>query len=75
MPRLKVIGKACDMRPVWAPRDAVNSAGIQHSRGIVSCEAGAVFLDRHPIRSCVTSVVGLAGKRGCKLLFTTPNLA
>src|SRR5437867_11923574 len=52
-----------DMPILWVLRDVVGLTGTKFGCGIAACGACTVHLDGQPIRSCVTSVSAVAGKK------------
>jgi len=52
-----------DMPLLWVLRDVVGLTGTKFGCGISMCGACTVHIDGEPIRSCVTPVVAVAGKR------------
>ncbi len=48
---------------LWTLRDHVGLTGTKFGCGMALCGACTVHLDGEPIRSCVTPVVALAGKK------------
>jgi isoquinoline 1-oxidoreductase alpha subunit len=52
-----------DMPLLWVLRDVIGMTGTKFGCGIAACGACTVHLDGQPIRSCVTPVSGLAGKK------------
>jgi isoquinoline 1-oxidoreductase alpha subunit len=52
-----------DMPLLWALRDVVGLTGTKFGCGIAACGACTVHLDGQAIRSCVTPVSAVAGKR------------
>ena len=69
MIRLNVNGKAValDVAPdtplLWALRDTLQLTGTKYGCGQALCGACTVHLDGAPIRSCVTPVSAVAGKK------------
>ena len=51
-----------DMPLLWVLRDVVGLTGTKFGCGIALCGACIVHLDGRPIRSCITTVAGTAGK-------------
>ena len=54
---------AADMPLLWVLRDVIGLTGTKFGCGIAACGACTVQLDGQPIRSCVTPVSAVAGKR------------
>ncbi|MFL5402656.1 MAG: (2Fe-2S)-binding protein [Gemmatimonadales bacterium] len=52
-----------DMPVLWVLRDVVGLTGTKFGCGIAACGACTVHLDGQPIRSCVTPVSAVTGKR------------
>ena len=52
-----------DMPILWVLRDVVGLTGTKFGCGIAACGACTVQLDGQPIRSCVTPVAAVAGKK------------
>jgi isoquinoline 1-oxidoreductase alpha subunit len=52
-----------DMPLLWALRDVAGLTGTKFGCGIALCGACTVHVDGQPIRSCVTPVSAVAGKR------------
>lgn len=52
-----------DMPLLWVLRDVVGLTGTKFGCGISMCGACTVHVDEQPIRSCVTPVAAVAGKR------------
>jgi isoquinoline 1-oxidoreductase subunit alpha len=52
-----------DMPVLWVLRDVVGLTGTKFGCGIAACGACTVQLDGQPIRSCVTPVSAVAGKK------------
>ena len=52
-----------DMPLLWAVRDVVGLTGTKFGCGIAACGACTVHVDGKPVRSCVTPVSAVAGKR------------
>jgi isoquinoline 1-oxidoreductase alpha subunit len=52
-----------DMPLVWALRDLLGLTGTKFGCGIAQCGACTVHIDGQPVRSCVTPVGTVAGKR------------
>jgi len=48
---------------LWALRDALGLTGAKYGCGIALCGACTVQVDGEPVRSCVTPVSAVAGKR------------
>ena len=48
---------------LWALRDTLGLTGTKYGCGIAACGACTVHVDGQPIRSCVTPVSSIAGKR------------
>jgi len=52
-----------DMPLLWALRDHLNLTGTKYGCGIALCGACTVHADGHAIRSCVTPVSSVEGKK------------
>jgi isoquinoline 1-oxidoreductase alpha subunit len=52
-----------DMPLLWVLRDVIRLTGTKFGCGIAACGACTVHLDGQPIRSCVTPVSAIRGKR------------
>jgi len=52
-----------DMPLLWALRDVIGLTGTKFGCGAALCGACTVHLDGQPIRSCVTPVAAVAGKK------------
>jgi isoquinoline 1-oxidoreductase alpha subunit len=52
-----------DMPLLWALRDLVGLTGTKFGCGIALCGACTVHLDGRPIRSCITPVANVVGKK------------
>src|ERR1700716_1374323 len=69
MTKLNVNGRVHDvdvepeMPLLWALRDVLNLAGTKYGCGIAQCGACTVHVDGQPMRSCVTPVSAVGGKK------------
>jgi isoquinoline 1-oxidoreductase alpha subunit len=69
MPKLTVNGKthevdvAADTPLLWVLRDHLNLTGTKYGCGMALCGACTVHVDGAAIRSCITPVSAVAGKR------------
>ena len=67
--RLTVDGQSFDidadpeMPLLWALRDLIGKTGPKFGCGIAACGACTVRVDGQPVRSCVTPISSVAGKR------------
>ena len=52
-----------DMPLLWALRDVVGLTGTKFGCGIALCGACTVHLDGRPIRSCITPIANVVGKK------------
>ena len=52
-----------DMPLLWVLRDVVGLTGTKFGCGVALCGACVVHLDGRPIRSCITPVSSVAGKK------------
>ena len=52
-----------DMPLLWALRDLVGLTGTKYGCGIAQCGVCTALVDGAPLRSCVTSVAAVAGKK------------
>jgi isoquinoline 1-oxidoreductase alpha subunit len=52
-----------DMPLLWALRDLLGLTGTKFGCGIAQCGACTVHLDGQPVRSCITPVGAVTGKR------------
>jgi isoquinoline 1-oxidoreductase subunit alpha len=58
-----VIDVTGDMPLLWAIRDVVGLTGTKFGCGMALCGACTVHVDGQPVRSCVTSVDSVVGKK------------
>ena len=69
MPTLTINGKEQqldvpdDMPLLWALRDVLGLTGTKFGCGVALCGACTVHLDGRPIRSCITPVASVVGKK------------
>jgi isoquinoline 1-oxidoreductase subunit alpha len=69
MPTLLINGQeqefdvADDMPLLWVLRDVAGLTGTKFGCGVALCGACTVHLDGHPIRSCITPVANVVGKK------------
>lgn len=52
-----------DMPLLWVLRENLNLTGTKFGCGVAACGACTVRVDGQPVRSCVTPVAGMVGKR------------
>ncbi len=52
-----------DMPLLWVLRDELNMTGTKYGCGIAQCGACTVHLDGMPMRSCVTPVAAVVGRK------------
>jgi isoquinoline 1-oxidoreductase subunit alpha len=52
-----------DMPLLWVLRDVIGLTGTKFGCGISMCGACTVHVDGQPVRSCVTPVAAVTGKR------------
>jgi isoquinoline 1-oxidoreductase alpha subunit len=52
-----------DMPLLWAVRDVVGLTGTKFGCGMALCGACTVHVDGQPVRSCITPVASVVGKR------------
>jgi isoquinoline 1-oxidoreductase alpha subunit len=52
-----------DMPLLWALRDVLGLTGTKFGCGVALCGACTVHLDGRPIRSCITRVASVVGKK------------
>jgi isoquinoline 1-oxidoreductase alpha subunit len=48
---------------LWLLRDVLNMTGTKYGCGVAACGACTVRIDGQPVRSCVTPVSGLQGRK------------
>jgi len=69
MPKLVINGQAQDldvpddMPLLWVLRDVIGLTGTKFGCGVALCGACTVHLDGRPIRSCITPVSNVVGKK------------
>ena len=69
MPTLFINGKERelevpdDMPLLWALRDVLGLTGTKFGCGVALCGACTVHLDGRPVRSCITPVASVVGKK------------
>jgi len=61
--RTRDLDASPDMPLLWALRDLIGLTGTKYGCGIALCGACTVHVDDAPVRSCVTPLAALAGKR------------
>ena len=52
-----------DMPLLWVLRDLLHLTGVKYGCGMAQCGACTVHLDGHAVRSCVTPVSAVAGRK------------
>ena len=52
-----------DMPLLWVLRDLLHMTGVKYGCGMAQCGACTVHLDGHAVRSCVTPVSAVAGRK------------
>lgn len=69
MPRLTINGKSLDVDVdpatplLWAIREQVGLTGTKYGCGIALCGSCTVHIDGEPVRSCVTPVSAVEGRK------------
>jgi isoquinoline 1-oxidoreductase alpha subunit len=58
---------------LWVIRDTLGLTGTKFGCGIAQCGACTVHVDGTPIRSCITAVSGVAGKKITTIEGLSPN--
>ena len=61
--QLHEVDVEAEMPLLWVLRDILDLKGTKYSCGIAQCGACTVHIDGEPVRSCVTPVSAVAGKR------------
>src|SRR6266446_7643104 len=61
--RMRQVDVPADMPMLWVLRDVLGMTGTKFGCGMALCGACTVQLDGHAIRSCVTPVSAVAGKK------------
>ncbi len=61
--QLHEVDVEAEMPLLWVLRDILELKGTKYSCGIAQCGACTVHIDGEPVRSCVTPVSAVAGKR------------
>jgi isoquinoline 1-oxidoreductase alpha subunit len=61
--KVQNVDAPADMPLLWALRDVVGLTGTKFGCGMALCGACTVHVDGSPIRSCVTPVSAVAGKK------------
>ena len=61
--RMEDVDVPADMPLLWALRDVVGLTGTKFGCGMALCGACTVHVDGAPIRSCVTPISAVAGKK------------
>jgi len=62
-----------DMPLLWALRDLLHLTGVKYGCGMAQCGACTVHLDGHAVRSCVTPVSAVAGRKVTTIEGLSPN--
>jgi isoquinoline 1-oxidoreductase subunit alpha len=57
------VDAAADMPLLWVLRDLLGLPGTKYGCGMAQCGACTIHLDGAPVRSCVTPVASVAGRR------------
>ncbi len=52
-----------DLPLLWALRDEIGLTGTKFGCGIAQCGACTVFVDNSPVRSCITPVASVGGRK------------
>lgn len=52
-----------DMPVLWAVRDLVGLTGTKYGCGMAQCGACTILVDGEPLRSCVTTVSAVVGRK------------
>jgi isoquinoline 1-oxidoreductase subunit alpha len=58
-----VVGVPAEMPLLWVIRDVLNLRGTKYGCGIALCGACTVHINGEPVRSCVTPISSVVGKR------------
>lgn len=61
--RPMILEVAPEMPLLWAIREAAGLTGTKFGCGLAQCGACTVHLDDQPVRSCITPVSAVAGRR------------
>jgi len=61
--RTREVDVAPDMPLLWALRDHLDLTGTKYGCGMALCGACTVHVDGKPVRSCVTPVSAVSGKK------------
>jgi aerobic-type carbon monoxide dehydrogenase small subunit (CoxS/CutS family) len=61
--KLRSVDAAPDTPLLWVLRDTLNLTGTKYGCGIALCGACTVHVDGEPLRSCVTPLSSVAGKK------------
>jgi isoquinoline 1-oxidoreductase alpha subunit len=61
--RSSAVDVPADMPLLWVLRDVLNLRGAKYGCGIAVCGACTVHVNGQPVKSCVTPIASVAGKR------------
>ena len=60
---IREVDAPVDMPLLWVLRDLLHMTGVKYGCGMAQCGACTVHLDGHAVRSCVTPVSAVAGRK------------